>query len=228
MAGAVPTTMNPTYREPRSALPDGSVGRGGPDQRRATAGGHRPFRPCRRCERSTRSAPPAPEDREPFSNLYGHAGRERSAQPEHDSRLTLATLPFSSGTTGLPKGVMLSHHNIVANVYQTLTARRERAALSERDSVLCFLPLYHIYGLTVGLNMALDPRLHGGTDAAIRLRSEPANRSRRRRHGQPVRATGTAGVLPRGRRGQVPREPQDPLGEVRRCAACARSGSPIH
>ena len=44
--------------------------------------------------------------------------------------MTLATLPFSSGTTGLPKGVMLSHYNLVANVYQTLTAG-EFGAVSE-------------------------------------------------------------------------------------------------
>ena len=75
-------------------------------------------------------------------------------QPERDSRSTLATLPFSSGTTGLPKGVMLSHYNLVANVYQTLTAG-ETGAVSDEDVVLCFLPLYHIYGLTVGLNLSL-------------------------------------------------------------------------
>jgi acyl-CoA synthetase (AMP-forming)/AMP-acid ligase II len=75
-------------------------------------------------------------------------------EPERDSRLTLATLPYSSGTTGLPKGVMLSHYNLVANVYQTLIPG-EPGAIAEDDVMLCFLPLYHIYGMTVGLNLSL-------------------------------------------------------------------------
>ncbi len=75
-------------------------------------------------------------------------------KPEFDSRSTLATLPFSSGTTGLPKGVMLSHYNLVANVYQTLTVG-EFGAISDDEVLLCFLPLYHIYGLTIGLNLSL-------------------------------------------------------------------------
>jgi long-chain acyl-CoA synthetase len=54
---------------------------------------------------------------------------------------------------------MLSHYNLVANVYQTLTPG-EYDAISEDDVMLCFLPLYHIYGLTVGLNLAL---MRGGT-----------------------------------------------------------------
>jgi long-chain acyl-CoA synthetase len=49
---------------------------------------------------------------------------------------------------------MLSHYNLVANVYQTLTVG-EFGAINEEDVLLCFLPLYHIYGLTVGLNLAL-------------------------------------------------------------------------
>src|SRR5207245_1589547 len=65
----------------------------------------------------------------------------------------LAALPYSSGTTGLPKGVMLSHYNLVANVYQLLGPNSVH--LDGDDKILCFLPLYHIYGLNVILNPAL-------------------------------------------------------------------------
>ncbi len=57
----------------------------------------------------------------------------------------LAALPYSSGTTGLPKGVMLSHFNLVCNVRQTLST-----GLGSGYSVyLDFLPFYHIYGMIV-------------------------------------------------------------------------------
>lgn len=70
-----------------------------------------------------------------------------------DSARTIGALPYSSGTTGLPKGVMLSHYNLVANVFQLLGPGA--AMLTESDVMLCFLPLYHIYGLTVGLTTSL-------------------------------------------------------------------------
>src|SRR5207248_8008999 len=74
--------------------------------------------------------------------------------PLADSKHTLAALPFSSGTTGLPKGVMLSHYNLVANAYQTIRPG-ERAGFYSDEKLLCFLPLYHIYGLNVLLNPIL-------------------------------------------------------------------------
>ena len=70
-----------------------------------------------------------------------------------NSQETIAALPYSSGTTGLPKGVMLSHYNLVANVYQLLGPNAAR--LTPDDVMLCFLPLYHIYGLTVALTLSL-------------------------------------------------------------------------
>ena len=70
-----------------------------------------------------------------------------------DREETLAALPYSSGTTGLPKGVMLSHYNLVANVYQLIGPGA--ALLKSTDNLLCFLPLYHIYGLNVALNPML-------------------------------------------------------------------------
>ena len=72
---------------------------------------------------------------------------------------TIAALPYSSGTTGLPKGVMLSHHNLVMNCRQFLAPGEEATNRSD-DISLCFLPLYHIYGLNVVLNPTL---LTGGT-----------------------------------------------------------------
>src|SRR5882672_5056953 len=74
-------------------------------------------------------------------------------QPTASSQETIAALPYSSGTTGLPKGVMLSHSNLVSNVYQLLGPNG--TPLVPDDVMLCFLPLYHIYGLTVALTTSL-------------------------------------------------------------------------
>ena len=73
--------------------------------------------------------------------------------PAEPSTSCLAALPYSSGTTGLPKGVMLSHYNLVSNVYQLIGPNA--TAMQQKDVLLCFLPLYHIYGLNVVLNPGL-------------------------------------------------------------------------
>jgi 4-coumarate--CoA ligase len=68
-----------------------------------------------------------------------------------DPATHLAVLPYSSGTTGVPKGVMLSHRNLVANVEQS----RQMITIEPDDRVLAFLPFFHIYGMTVLLNLAI-------------------------------------------------------------------------
>lgn len=78
----------------------------------------------------------------------------RSSAPLAQSETELAALPYSSGTTGLPKGVMLTHENLVVNCRQLL-APGEEASQTSADIELCFLPLYHIYGLNVILNPTL-------------------------------------------------------------------------
>jgi len=67
-----------------------------------------------------------------------------------------ALLMYTSGTTGVPKGVMLTHGNLLASA-QNLS---EEHLLSETDRVLGSLPLYHINGLVVTL---IAPLVHGGT-----------------------------------------------------------------
>jgi len=71
-----------------------------------------------------------------------------------DAATHVAVLPYSSGTTGRPKGVMLTHRNLVANVAQC----REAIGLGSDDRVLAVLPFFHIYGMTVLLNYALAGR----------------------------------------------------------------------
>jgi len=85
----------------------------------------------------------------PFDSLLVDNGR--AEQTEIDPRKDLIALPYSSGTTGLPKGVMLTHHNLVANIRQM----EGLCYFYESDTLICVLPLFHIYGLVVVLNMGL-------------------------------------------------------------------------
>jgi acyl-CoA synthetase (AMP-forming)/AMP-acid ligase II len=65
--------------------------------------------------------------------------------------LDLAVLPYSSGTTGLMKGVMLTHRNLVANIEQAWSSM----PIDNDDVLVGLLPFFHIYGQTVVLNLGL-------------------------------------------------------------------------
>ena len=67
--------------------------------------------------------------------------------PLHPETHTVV-LPYSSGTTGLPKGVMLSHKNLVANIQQCIHAIRYQ----DNEVALAALPFFHIYGMQVLMN----------------------------------------------------------------------------
>jgi len=68
----------------------------------------------------------------------------------------VAFLPWSSGTSGLPKSVVLTHRNLVASLCQTRPVHR----VGEDDIVIAALPLFHAFGFQVTLNLAL---LQGAT-----------------------------------------------------------------
>ncbi|XP_027070947.1 4-coumarate--CoA ligase 2-like [Coffea arabica] len=56
-------------------------------------------------------------------------------------------LPYSSGTTGLPKGVMLTHKGLVTSVAQQVDGENPNLYFHKEDVILCVLPLFHIYSL---------------------------------------------------------------------------------
>ena len=92
---------------------------------------------------------PNAHDPTPFASLLENDGIVPDV--EINPRQDLVVLPYSSGTTGLPKGVMLTHYNLVANLRQI----EGLCYFFEEDTLICILPLFHIYGLVVVLNMGL-------------------------------------------------------------------------
>ncbi|MEV0793027.1 AMP-binding protein [Kribbella sp. NPDC050459] len=68
-----------------------------------------------------------------------------------DPAVDVAVLPYSSGTTGAAKGVMLTHRNIATNIAQAEATIK----LGEDERVIAILPFFHIYGLTVLMNLPL-------------------------------------------------------------------------
>lgn len=92
----------------------------------------------------------APEGAAAFDDLLAGA----PAEPVTTTRggEDLALLIYTSGTSGRPKGAMLSHRALLANLAQCATL--DPAPMTADDVVLLVLPLFHIYGLNPGLGMA--------------------------------------------------------------------------
>jgi long-chain acyl-CoA synthetase len=155
LVGAVPTLLNPTYREREvryqlensgavCLITDGTN----------ISGMNLAGLPNLRNVYTTRQTAAGTKS---FANLLKPAAAGLPS-PEKAPEETIAALPYSSGTTGLPKGAMLSHFNLIANVYQLVAPNTSN--LGAADRMLCCLPLYHIYGLNVALNPML---ILGGT-----------------------------------------------------------------
>ena len=90
----------------------------------------------------------------PFSVLTDAA--ELAEGPEIDPGKDLVALPYSSGTTGGAKGVMLTHRNLVANMAQLDGLESLSRTLTEDDTLIAVLPFFHIYGLLLIMNWVLS------------------------------------------------------------------------
>jgi acyl-CoA synthetase (AMP-forming)/AMP-acid ligase II len=89
------------------------------------------------------------ENATPFTELLNNDGvpPEVSIDPKTD----LVALPYSSGTTGLSKGVMLTHENLSSNMVLSETIN----PLADDDVMVGVLPFFHIYGMVLILNLAV-------------------------------------------------------------------------
>ena len=88
----------------------------------------------------------APAGLVPLTDLMG---APVDAQVPVDVTEHVVVLPYSSGTTGLPKGVMLTHRNLVVNIDQSL----QSTDVTPGELTVAFLPFFHIYGLEVLMNI---------------------------------------------------------------------------
>jgi long-chain acyl-CoA synthetase len=96
---------------------------------------------------------PALEGERSYADLAAHAGRP--LPPQQDAE-TLAALLYTSGTSGRPRGAMLSHRALLANIEQVASV--EPAMITADDVVLGVLPLFHVYGLNAVLGGTLRQR----------------------------------------------------------------------
>src|SRR5918992_5113585 len=96
------------------------------------------------------TAPPVPSGTVSFEEALGHGGDPPATAIGDDD---LAVIQYTSGTTASPRGAMLSHANLLANLAQMdqVPALKEAAS----DVVLLALPLFHIYALNVVLGLTV-------------------------------------------------------------------------
>lgn len=100
-------------------------------------------------------------------NVYGFEQflmeNHTSELPDIDCHRT-AILPYSSGTTGMPKGVELTHYNLVANLAQgshpTISKYYQPEYIDRKETILTIPPYFHIYGLNAILHSVLKSKNH--------------------------------------------------------------------
>ncbi|WP_185267153.1 long-chain-fatty-acid--CoA ligase [Halopseudomonas xiamenensis] len=113
-----------------------------------------------------------------FASLLDNPG-DFTAHPLDDPAATLAVLQYTGGTTGAPKGAMLTHANLTASCSQ-LQAILDESLQAGQERVLAVLPPFHIYALMINMlfsvRMAAEVYLHPRFDAETVLREIHHNR----------------------------------------------------
>ena len=103
----------------------------------------------------------------PFEEALKNDGSGYDKRPNFDLDKTLGILPFSSGTTGLPKGVMLNHSKLTSSIH--LTNNRQSGCardpfdpkINEKQfNFLSVIPMFHIFGLTMNVLQPLSAGAH--------------------------------------------------------------------
>ena len=118
------------------------------------------------------------------SAVTGDGGDAPSPDAQFDPG-ELALMVYTAGTTGRPKGVMLSHRNLTSNIAAIMDA----AGLTEDDSVFVVLPLYHAFPLTGG---CLGPI---GAGVTIELEDRPSRVATRLRQARPTLVIGVPALF---------------------------------
>jgi long-chain acyl-CoA synthetase len=110
----------------------------------------------------------------PFNEALARGGRGRLSQPDLQPD-DAAVLQYTGGTTGVSKGAVLLHRNVIANVLQSEAWNdpvMKKVPANEQLTSVCALPLYHIFAFTV--NMMLSMRNGGKTILIPNPRDLPA------------------------------------------------------
>lgn len=98
--------------------------------------------------------PPRNEQHVTFNELWSYEPITEEAVPKILPGEHVAVLQYTGGTTGVPKGAMLTHANLSINVQQSSLWLGEGLKAGE-ESILCVIPFFHVFAMTVGMNLGI-------------------------------------------------------------------------